>query len=85
MRWRLSARPSRPTRKTIDEQVLSGAALRDLVDDLMVEVRALDENMKAFRLLDRPLCDWYVQMRKIINSGVGGGGAKVKPGVTPVA
>ncbi|GAA3993142.1 hypothetical protein [Hymenobacter antarcticus] len=66
-------------RKLIDERVLSGGALEDLVDDLMVEVRALDEDMKAFKLLDRPLYDGYVQMRKIISSG-GDGGAKGKPG-----
>ena len=64
-------------RKTIDERVLSGAALEDLVDHLMDEVRALDEDMKAFKLLDRPIYDGYVQMRKIISSG--GGAAKAKP------
>ncbi len=69
-------------RKSIDERVLSGAALRDLVEDLMVEVRALDEDMLVFKLLDRPLYDGYVQMRKIISSG-GGKAAKDKPAVTP--
>ena len=53
--------------------MLSGAALKELVDDLMGEVRELDEDMKAFKLLDRPLYDGYVQARKIINSGGGGG------------
>ncbi len=71
------------TRKTIDERVLSGAALEDLLDDLMVEVRALDEDMKAFKLIDRPIYDGYVQMRKIINSG--GGGKAKDAGATPVA
>jgi len=65
------------TRKTIDERVLSGAALEDLLDELMVEVRTLDEDMKAFKLLDRPLYDGYAQMRKIVSSG--GGGSKEKP------
>ena len=67
------------TRKTIDERVLSGAALEDLVSELMDEVRALDEDMKAFKLIDRPIYDGYVQMRKIISSG--GGSSKGKPGV----
>jgi hypothetical protein len=71
-------------RKTIDERVLSGAALEDLLEDLMDEVRTLDEDMKAFKLLDRPLYDGYVQMRKIIDSG-GGSTAKEKPAVTPGA
>ena len=65
------------TRKTIDERVLSGAALEDLVDELMVEVRTLDEDMQAFKLLDRKLYTGYTQARKIINSG--GGGGKEKP------
>ena len=72
-------------RKTIDERVLSGAALEDLVTDLMDEVRTLDEDMKAFKLLDRPLHEGYVQMRKIIDSGGGGEKAKVKPVVAPGA
>ena len=76
MRWRISARRSRPPRKSIDERVLSGAALEDLVDDLMDEVRTLDEDMKAFKLLDRPLFDGYEQMRKIIDSG----GGRRRPG-----
>ncbi len=63
-------------RQTIDERMLSGAALEDLVGELMDEVRALDEDMKAFKLLNRPLYDGYVQARKIIDSG-GGSGAKV--------
>ena len=71
------------TRKTIDERVLSGAALEDLVNHLMDEVRTLDEDMKAFKLLDRPLYDGYQQMRKIISSG--GGSSKGKPGVAPGA
>ena len=33
--------------------------------------------MKAFKLLDRPLYDGYTQVRKIINSG--GGGGKERP------
>lgn len=67
------------TRKTIDERVLSGAALEDLLDELMDELRELDEDMKAFKLIDRPIYDGYVQMRKIIDSG-GGKGKEEKPG-----
>ena len=40
--------------------------------------------MKAFKLLDRPLYDNYVQVRKIISSG-GGSGTKAKSTVTPGA
>jgi len=61
------------TRKSIDERVLSGAALEDLLDELLDELRDLDEDMKAFKLIDRPIYDGYVQMRKIISSGGGGG------------
>ena len=70
-------------RKTIDERVVSGAALEDLVSALMDEVRTLDEDMKAFKLIDRATFDAYTQARKIINSGGGPG----KPGavVPPVA
>ncbi|GAB3583252.1 hypothetical protein [Hymenobacter daeguensis] len=64
------------TRKTIDERVRAGAALEDLLADLMDELRTLDEDLKAFKLLDRPLYDGYTQARKIINSG---GGGKEKP------
>ncbi len=71
------------TRKTIDERVLSGAALEDLLGHLMDEVRALDEDMKAFKLINRPIYDGYVQMRKILNSG--GGGKAKDAGATPVA
>ncbi|HEX8659379.1 MAG TPA: hypothetical protein VF690_17705 [Hymenobacter sp.] len=68
-------------RKTIDERVLSGAALEDLVSELMVEVRTLDEDIKAFKLLDRELFDGYAQMRMIISSG----GKKAKPVAAPGA
>ncbi|MBC7448946.1 MAG: hypothetical protein H7330_12895 [Hymenobacteraceae bacterium] len=69
-------------RKAIDSRTLASATLETLVDGLMDELRRLDQEMKAFKLLNRPLYDGYVQMRKIINSG-GGGGAKgeVPPGV----
>ena len=66
------------TRKTIDERVLSGAALEDLLVELLDEVRTLDEDMKAFKLLDRGLYDGYAQMRKIISSG-GGKAKEEKP------
>lgn len=49
--------------------MLSGAALEDLLATLRDEVRALDEDMKAFKLLNRPLFDGYIQVRKIISSG----------------
>ncbi|MBF9221992.1 hypothetical protein [Hymenobacter ruricola] len=67
-------------RKSIDERVLSGAALEDLLADLMEEVRTLDEDMKAFKLIDRPLYDGYVQMRMILDSG-GGKAKEEKPKV----
>jgi hypothetical protein len=60
-------------RKSIDARVLSGAALEDLLADLLTEVRTLDEDMKAFKLLDRELYAGYLQARKILNSGGGGG------------
>ncbi len=63
--------------------MLSGAALEDLLATL-IDVRTLDEDMKAFKLLDRPLYDNYVQVRKIISSG-GGSGTKAKSTVTPGA
>ncbi len=60
--------------------MLSGAALEDLLASLMDEVRTLDEDIKAFKLLNRPLYDGYMQMRKIISSG-GGSSAKATPAV----
>lgn len=42
-----------------------------LVSELMGEVRALDADMKAFKLLDRELYDGYAQMRTIVSSGAG--------------
>ena len=63
--------------------MLSGAALEDLLATL-IDVRTLDEDMKAFKLLDRPLYDNYVQVRKIISSG-GGSGTTAKSTVTPGA
>ena len=58
-------------RKTINERALSGAALEDLLADLMDELRKLDDDMKAFKLLNHLLFDGYTQARKIINSGGG--------------
>ena len=46
-------------RKTISERTLSGAVREDLLADLMDELHALDEDLKAFKLLDRPLYDGY--------------------------
>lgn len=70
------------TRKTIDERVLSGAALEGLLAALMHEVRALDEDLKAFKLINRPLFDGYTQVRKIISSG--GGGTPATPAAPAV-
>lgn len=64
--------------------MLSDAALENLLATLINEVRTLDEDMKAFKLLDRTLYDNYVQVRKIISSG-GGSGTKAKSAVTPGA
>ena len=71
-------------RKIIDERMLSGAALKDLVNHLMDELHTLDEDLKAFWLLDQRIYDGHVQMRKSINLG-GGGTAKAKPAVKPGA
>lgn len=62
------------TRQTINERVLAGAALEDLLDDLMDEVRQLDADMKAFKLLNRALFDGYQQARKLVTTGGKGGG-----------
>ncbi|GAB3732382.1 hypothetical protein GCM10027594_14240 [Hymenobacter agri] len=51
--------------------------MEDLLADLMDELRTLDEDMKAFKLLERPLYDGYTQARKIINSGGGSGKGKL--------
>lgn len=64
-------------RSTISARALAGAALEDLLGDLMDELRELDEDMKAFKLLNRPLFDGYTQARKVLNSG--GGSSKSKP------
>jgi hypothetical protein len=60
-------------RKTINERVLAGAALEDLLAELMEEVRELDEDMKAFKLLNPELYKGYRQARKIVDSGGGKG------------
>ncbi|MFD2718864.1 hypothetical protein ACFST9_09065 [Hymenobacter monticola] len=65
------------TRKSIDERVRVGAALEDLLAELLAEVHTLDEDMKAFKLLNRELYEGYLQARKILNSG--GGGKPEKP------
>ena len=64
-------------RKTISERTLSGAAMEDLLPDLMDEFHTLDEALKAFKLLDCPLYDGYPQGRQRLNPG--GGGGKEKP------
>lgn len=63
-------------RKTINERTLSGAALEDLLSNLIDELQTLDEDMKAFKLLNRPLYAGYTQARKVINSGGGSGKEK---------
>ncbi|KAA9339754.1 hypothetical protein F0P96_03825 [Hymenobacter busanensis] len=68
------------TRKTINERMLAGAALEDLVDALMGEVRQLDADMKAFKLLNRALFDGYQQARKLVTTGGKGAKVEVKPG-----
>ena len=62
-------------RKTISERTISGAAMEDLLADLMDELHALDEALKAFKLLDCPPYDGYPQARQLLNSG----GGKQKP------
>ena len=62
------------TRKTINERVQAGAALEDLVDTLLDEVRQLDEDMKAFKLLNRSLYAGYGQARKLVTTGGKGRG-----------
>ncbi|MCB2376884.1 hypothetical protein LGH70_04785 [Hymenobacter sp. BT635] len=57
------------TRKTINERVVAGAALEDLLDELMGEVRQLDSDMKAFKLLNRELYEGYAQARKLVTTG----------------
>jgi hypothetical protein len=57
------------TRKTINERVVAGAALEELVDALMDEVRQLDADMKAFKLLNRELYNGYTQARKLVTTG----------------
>lgn len=56
-------------RKTINERVVAGAALEDLLDALMVEIRELDADMKAFKLLDKELYAGYRQTRKLVTTG----------------
>lgn len=67
-------------RKTIHERVRAGEKLTSLVDALMTEVRTLDDEMKAFIVLDPELYGDYLQVRKIINTG--GGGVKPEDGAT---
>ena len=57
------------TRKTINERVVAGAALEELVDALMDKMRQLDADMKAFKLLNRELYKGYTQARKLVTTG----------------
>jgi len=67
------------TRKTINERVQAGAALEDLLGELMEEVRQLDADMKAFKLLNRPLFDGYEQARQLVTTGGKGKSEKEPP------
>ena len=64
-------------RKTISESTLSGAATEGMLADLMDELHALDEDLKAFKLLDCPPYNGYPQARQLLNSGGGGGKEKL--------
>ncbi|WP_157807377.1 hypothetical protein [Hymenobacter chitinivorans] len=59
-------------RKTINQRVVAGAALEDLLDELMDEMRQLDEDMKAFKLLNKELYKGYRQARKLVTTGGNG-------------
>ena len=61
------------TRKTINDRVLAGAALEELLTALLDEVRELDEDLKAFKLLNPALYKGYRQARKLVDSGGGKG------------
>jgi hypothetical protein len=67
-------------RRTIDERVVAGEKLETLVDALMKEIYELDDDMKAFALLNPDLLAAYKQARKIIDTG-----ARPGPGNAPVA
>ncbi len=56
-------------RRTIDDRVVAGEKLESLVDALMKEIRELDDDMKAFALLNPELLAAYTQARKIIDTG----------------
>lgn len=43
----------------------------------MDELHALDEDLKAFKLLDCPPYNGYPQARQLLNSGGGGGKEKL--------
>ena len=79
-------RTARPApRQAIDARVLANASLATQLGDLLDSLRELDQDMKAFKLLDRPLYEGYLQARKLLNSGPGSGpvaevGAPTNPG-----
>ncbi len=62
-------------RRTIDERVVAGEKLESLVDALMQEIYALDEDMKAFALLNPELLAAYEQARVIVDVGARGDAA----------
>lgn len=80
MRWTLSARSSRP-RARASTGGRARAALEDLLAELIIEVRAHDEDLKAFKLIDRPIHAGYQQLRTTVNSGGGGKKEEAKAGV----
>ena len=62
--------------KTINERALSGAALEELLAALLDELRELDEDLKAFKLLSSPFCEGYTQ------AGNGGKSGKEEPAIS---
>ena len=56
-------------------------ASKGLLEALLNEIKTLDGDMKAFKLIDRPPYDGYVPMRRVIKSE--GGDKTVKPSGPP--
>ena len=56
----------------IDERVVAGEKLETLVDALMREIYELDEDMKAFGLLNPGVLAAYEQARVIVDVGTRG-------------
>lgn len=58
-------------RQAIDARVQANTTLTTHLGALLDALRELDQDMKAFKLLDRPLYEGYLQARKIVSSGGG--------------